>query len=133
MTNKIYNHDTDVDIVHKYNAIGLKGWINQLQYIDKEIDKLLNLYAQSIQNKEIPARTLILFSKRKETNKRLYETVMKYSNIYSKAAECDDIQCNMAYLSEYERLRKSYQYHLTRYQKLKTICMITYFRVFDLD
>ncbi|MEZ4792426.1 MAG: hypothetical protein R2783_02835 [Gelidibacter sp.] len=119
MSSKIYNHDTDLDVVHKYNTIELKGWINQLQYIDKEIDKLLNLYAQSIQNREIPEKTLLLFSKRKEANKQLYETVLKYSNIYSKAAECDDIQCDMAYLGEYERLRKSYQYHLKRYQKLK--------------
>ncbi|MCB0448006.1 MAG: hypothetical protein KDD03_10945 [Gelidibacter sp.] len=119
MTQKTFNHDTDVDVVHKYNSIELKAWINQLQYIDKEIDKLLNLYAQSIQNREIPEGTLVLFSKRKEANKQLYETVLKYSNIYSNAAECDDIQCDMAYLEEYERLRKSYQYHLTRYQKLK--------------
>ncbi len=119
MTHKIYNHDTDVDVVHKYNSIELKGWINQLQYIDKEIDKLLNLYAQSIPENELPERVLLLFSKRKEANQQLYETVLKYSNIYSKAMECEDIQCDMAYLGEYERLRKSYQYHLTRYQKLK--------------
>lgn len=119
MTNKIFNHDTDVDVVHKYNSIELKGWINQLQYIDGEIDKLLNLYASSLQNSEIPEKTLTLFSKRKEANKQLYETVLKYSNIYSNVWECDDIQCDMAYLEEYDRLRKSYQYHLTRYQKLK--------------
>lgn len=119
MTHEVYSHDTDVDVVHKYNAIELKGWINQLQYIDKEIDKLLNLYAKSVQNGKIPENMAELFSKRKETNTQIYETVLRYSNIYSKAAECEDIQCDMAYLSEYERLRKSYQYHLARYQKLK--------------
>jgi hypothetical protein len=119
ITHKIYNHDTDVDVMHKYNSIELKGWINQLQYFDKEIDKLLNLYAQSIKIKVIPERISTLFSKRKEANKLLYETVLSYSNVYSKAAECDDIQCDMGYLEEFERLRTSYQYHLTRYQKLK--------------
>jgi len=119
MTPKIYNHDTEVDVVHKYNSIELKGWINQLKYIDSEIDKLLNLFANSVQDREVPEKILVLFSKRKEANKKLYETVLSYSNTYSKAAECDDIQCDIAYLSEYERLRKSYQYHISKYQKLK--------------
>jgi hypothetical protein len=119
MTPKIYTHDTEVDVVHKYNSIEIKGWINQLKYIDSEIDKLLNLFANSVHDREIPENILVLFSKRKEANKKLYETVMSYSNTYSKAAECDDIQCDIAYLSEYERLRKSYQYHISKYQRLK--------------
>jgi|SRR5690606_1394636 len=119
MSHKVYTHDTDVDVLHKYNTIELKAWINQLQYIDKEIDNLLSLYAQSKQNKEVPENINKLFSKRKEANMQLYKTVIKYTNTYRKTAECDDIQCDMAYLEEYERLRKSYQYHLTRYQKLK--------------
>jgi hypothetical protein len=119
MTPKIYNHDTEVDVIHKYNSIEIKGWVNQLQYIDSEIDKLLNLFANSVHDREIPEKILILFSKRKEANKKLYETVLSYSNTYSKSAECDDIQCDNAYLSEYERLRKSYQYHISKYQKLK--------------
>ncbi|MGJ8594148.1 MAG: hypothetical protein ACSHXF_16485 [Aquaticitalea sp.] len=119
MTHRIYNHDSDVDVVHKYNSIELKGWINQLKYIDKEIDKLLKLYGQSIEESKIPESVLTLFAKRKEANLQLYETVLNYSNIYSKSMECDDIQCDMAYLEEYERLRKSYQYHLSKYQKLK--------------
>ncbi|WP_452221236.1 hypothetical protein [Lacinutrix salivirga] len=114
-----FGHDSDVDVVHKYNSIELKGWVNQLEYIDKEIDNLLNLYAHSIQNKEVPEQILKVFSKRKEANKQFYDTVLNYSNTYNKAAECDDIQCDMAYLEEYERLRTSYQYHLEKYQKLK--------------
>ncbi|TVZ60388.1 hypothetical protein NA63_2941 [Flavobacteriaceae bacterium MAR_2010_105] len=119
MEQNIFNHDTDVDVVHKYNSVELKSWMNQLEYIDSEIDKLLNLYANSIQDKEIPQNTLQLFSKRKEANKKLYQTVIAYAITYDKASECDDIQCDMAYLSEFERLRKSCQYHLERYRKLK--------------
>ncbi|HZW62644.1 MAG TPA: hypothetical protein VFF15_03270 [Flavobacteriaceae bacterium] len=119
MTVKIYNHDSDIEVVHKYNAIELKGWVNQLQYIDGEIDNLLNLYANAIDSGEIPQKTVALFAKRKELNKKLFETVLAYSNTYRNVVECDDIQCDKAYLSEYERLRKSYQYHLDRYQKLK--------------
>ncbi|MEQ3662549.1 MAG: hypothetical protein ACJAYP_001410 [Flavobacterium sp.] len=116
---EIFNHDTDVVIVHKYNSIELKGWINQLQYIDKEVDKLLNLFAQSIEDKKVPEAILLLFAKRKETNKQFYNTVLNYSNAYNKALECDDVQCDMTYLGEYERLRQSYQYHLDKYQRLK--------------
>ncbi|WP_100612753.1 hypothetical protein [Confluentibacter lentus] len=116
---KIENHDSDVEVLHKYNFIELKGWANQLQYIDSEVDKLLNLYAQSIDGNEIPKNTLSLFSKRKEANKQLLKTVLSYANTYTKVTECEDIQCDMAYLREYEQLRKSFQYHLEKYQKLK--------------
>lgn len=116
---KIENHDSDVDVLHKYNVIELKGWINQLQYIDSEIDKLLKLYAQSIHNNEIPKNILTLFSKRKDANKQLLETVLSYCNTYKNVTECDDIQCDMVYLRKYEQLRKSFQYHLEKYQRLK--------------
>lgn len=116
---KIENHDSDIDVLHKYNVIELKGWINQLQYIDSEIDKLLKLYAQSIQDNEIPKNILTLFSKRKEANKQLLETVLSYCNTYKNVTECDDIQCDMVYLRKYEQLRKSFQYHLEKYQRLK--------------
>ncbi|AXP79355.1 hypothetical protein CJ739_255 [Mariniflexile rhizosphaerae] len=114
---EIQNHNSDA--LHKYNFIELKSWVNQLQYIDSEVDKLLNLYEQSIYIDEIPKRTLMLFSKRKATNKQLLDTVLTYSTTYKKVLECDDLQCDMVFLDEYERLRKSYQYHLGKYQKLK--------------
>ncbi|ALJ04758.1 hypothetical protein APS56_06300 [Pseudalgibacter alginicilyticus] len=99
--------------------IELKGWANQLQYIDTEVDKLLNLYAQSIYHQEVPKNILTLFSKRKEANTQLLYAILSYTNNYKKVSECDNIQCDMAFLVEYERLRKSYQYHISKYQKLK--------------
>ena len=123
---EIFNHDTDViilhkynSILHKYNSIELNGWINHLQYIDQEVDKLLNLFSQSIQNKEIPESINILFSRRKESNKQLHYAVSNYINTYSIAIKCDDLQCDIKYFREYERLRKSYQYHLDKYQRFK--------------
>lgn len=115
----IQNHDSDVDVLHKYNFIELKGWVNQLQYIDSEVDKLLNLYAQSVHTEELPERVLLLFSKRKEANRQLLETVLSYSTTYKKVMDCDDLECDMVFLDEYERLRKTYQYHLGKYQRLK--------------
>lgn len=115
----VYNHDSDVNVLHKYNSIELKGWVNQLQYIDGEVDKLLNLYAQSVHTEELPKNVLLLFSRRKLANKQLLDTVLSYSITYKKVMECDDLECDMAFLDEYERLRMSYQYHLEKYQKLK--------------
>lgn len=48
----------------------------------------------------------MLFSKRKVANKQLLETVSSYSDTYKKATECQDIQCDMFYLREYEQLQK---------------------------
>lgn len=115
----VLNHDSDVDILHKYNFIELKGWVNQLQYIDNEVDKLLHLYAKSISNNEVPKSILALFSKRKKANRQLLDTILAYGTTYKKVSECDDIQCDMMYLRKYEQLRKSFLYHIEKYQKLK--------------
>ncbi|RKF02759.1 hypothetical protein C8N26_2605 [Tenacibaculum lutimaris] len=113
------NHDSDIDVVHKYNHVELKGWVDQLQYIDREIDNLLSLYANSLGEKSIPAGIQELFSERKKLNKELYEKVLPYSITYTNVAECDDIQCDMAYLGEYDRLRENYKDNLEAYQQLK--------------
>lgn len=113
------NNHSDIDVVHKYNHGELKGWVKQLQYMDAEIDNLLNLYASSLGDTNVPQKTLELFSERKKLNKELYEKVLPYSNTYINVAECDDIQCDTAYLDEYDRLRESYKNNLESYQKLK--------------
>ncbi|MCR8668738.1 hypothetical protein NO995_13680 [Aestuariibaculum sp. M13] len=121
MTLKIYEQDSDIEVVHKYNSIELKGWLNQLQYINTEIDNLLKLYQKTTNNSIIPDDIYSFFSKRKTQNNELYDTILSYSNTYMNVVECNDIQCDMAYLNEYERLRRTYQYHLNRYQKLKDV------------
>lgn len=112
-------NNSDIDVVHKYNHVELKGWVDQLQYIDKEIDNLLNLYANALGEKSIPTGIQELFSQRKKLNKALYEKVLPYSITYTNVAECDDIQCDMAYLGEYDRLRENYKDNLEAYQQLK--------------
>ena len=77
--------------------------------MDAEIDNLLNLYASSLGDTNVPQKTLELFSERKKLNKEHYEKVLPYSNTYINVAECDDIQCDTAYLDEYDRLRESYK------------------------
>ncbi len=119
MNLKVYEHDSDLEVVHKYNSIELKGWINQLLYIDTEVDNLLKLYQKTTNNSIIPDEIQKHFSKRKMQNNQLYDTILSYSKTYMNVVECNDIQCDMVYLNEYERLRRSYQYHLNRYQKLK--------------
>lgn len=113
------NHDNEIDVVHKYNHVELKGWVEQLLYIDKEIDNLLSLYKKSLAGKEIPKNIQQLFFDRKELNYELYEKVLPYSNTYINVAECDDLQCDLAYLGEYDRLRENYQENIESYQKLK--------------
>ncbi len=113
------NNHNDIDVVHKYNHVELKDWVIQLQYIDAEIDNLLSLYANTLKDKSVPEKTLKLFSERKKINKELYEKVLPYSNTYSNVVECDDIQCDTAYLEEYDRLREDYKNNLASYQKLK--------------
>ncbi|MFB9057146.1 hypothetical protein ACFFU9_10375 [Mariniflexile ostreae] len=114
--------NSNVEMVHKYNSIELKGWINQLEYIDREIDNFLNLYASDVVNDTMPKAIQYRFLKRKDENKHLYETVLAYSeSYYAKAMAPHDMACDMVYLEEYNQLRKSYEYHLEKYRRVKDI------------
>lgn len=119
MTLKIHEHDSDIDIIHKYNSFELKSWINQLAYIETEIDNLLKLCNKATSNHILINELSPLFSKLKSQNNNLYNLIFSYSKAYINVAECNDIQCDMVYLNEYERFRKNYQSHLNSYQKLK--------------
>ncbi len=116
---QIYNHDTPEAIAFKNNCIELDNWIDHLNYIEKEIVNLLNLGASELakvfESKDILER----LHREKEANAAAIDAFLKYKEGLPKAAECEDVACDMFYVNEHERFRKNYQTHLKRYRGLK--------------
>jgi len=116
---KIYNHDSDVDVTHKINSIELDNWINHLKYIKKEIDNLISPCGEDLSHKLDHESVLQRFQKKELENEALLTALKKYMNTRDEINECEDTQCDMAYINEHESYRRSYLYHLDKYRRLK--------------
>ncbi|GER60708.1 hypothetical protein [Patiriisocius marinus] len=119
LQNEIFDHDTDVDVTHKINSIELDNWINHLKYIKKELNNLIGLCDDALSPKLEDAHVLQKFKKKDVETDTLLNALNKYMNSRSDIVECEDTQCDMAYISEHESFRRSYLYHLDKYRRLK--------------
>ncbi len=116
---EIYDHDSPEAITFKNSSIELDNWIEHLNYIEKEIINLLNL-GKSELSKNFDSQTILdKLSREKEANAATIDTFLKYKETLPKAAECEDVDCDMFYVTEHERFRKTYLAHLKKYRGVK--------------
>ncbi len=115
----IYDHDHDIDVTHKINAMELENWINHLKYIKKELNNLIGICNKELNEKLEDDSIGGRFTKKRNENDVLLNALLKYNNSRSNIIECEDTQCDMVYITEHESYRKSYQYHLDKYRRLK--------------
>ena len=116
---EIYNHDTEETITFKNNYIELDNWIIHLEYIDKEINNLLNLSKTELISVLEHQPVLTKLSIKKEENRINLKAFVKYKNSLPQAAECEDTDCDMFYVNEHERCRKVYMNHLEKFRNVK--------------
>lgn len=119
LKNKIFDHDTDVDITHKINTIELDNWINHLKYIKKELVNLIAIYNKELNDKLDGDGVVERFEKKQNENNILLNALMEYHNTRANIIECEDTECDMVYITEHESYRRSYLYHLDKYRRLK--------------
>ncbi|MDG4715872.1 MULTISPECIES: hypothetical protein [Winogradskyella] len=117
--NKIYNHDTDLDITHKINSMELTNWINHLQYIKKELSNFISICSKELNSKIESPVVIQRFKKKQKENDTLLNALLQYNGARAKIIECEDTECDMVYISEHESYRRSYIYHLDKYRRLK--------------
>lgn len=116
---KIYNHDTDLDITHKINSMELNNWINHLQYIKKELSNFISICTKELNSKLESPVVIQRFKKKQKENDTLLNALLQYNGARTKIIECEDTECDMVYISEHESYRRSYIYHLDKYRRLK--------------
>lgn len=116
---EIYDHDSDVDITHKINTTELDNWISHIGYIEKELDSLSAIY-KAVVPKLTGDAVLEKLLKKQIENEILLNALNKYVLVRSNLIECDDMQCDMVYITEHESYRRSYLYHIDKYRRLKS-------------
>lgn len=116
---EIYNHDSDIDVNHKINSIELDNWIKHLRYFKKEINNLISLCKEDLSHKVDDKNILQKFKKKDAENEALLSALNNYMSSRRDIVECEDTQCDMAYINEHESYRRNYLYHLYKYRIIK--------------
>ncbi len=116
---EIYSHDSDIDVTHKINSIELDNWINHLKYVRKELSNLIGLCSTELDHRVNNENVLQKFQKKESENEALLIALQNYMNSRRDIKECEDTQCDMAYINEHETYRRSYLYHLDKYRRIK--------------
>lgn len=116
---EIYNHDSPEAITFKHNSIESENWVEHLNYIDKEITNLLNLSKKELAKNFESQPVISKLEKEQNDNAEAIDTFLNYRESLPKAAECEDIECDMFYIGEHEKFRKTYTAHLKKYRKVK--------------
>lgn len=116
---EIYNHDSPEAITYKHNSIESENWVEHLNYIDKEIKNLLKIGKVELsKNPELQTAVSKLKNELSD-NAEAINDFLKYRESLPKAAECEDVDCDMFYVGEHEKFRKTYTAHLKKYRKVK--------------
>lgn len=116
---EIYNHDSPEAITYKHNSIESENWVEHLNYIDKEIKNLLNIGNLEL-SKNLELQSAVTKLKNEQAdNAEAINSFLKYRESLPKAAECEDVACDMFYVGEHEKFRKTYTAHLKKYREVK--------------
>lgn len=116
---EIYDHDSPEAIANKHNSIESENWVEHLNYIDKEITNLLDLSKAELSKKLESHPVIAKLAKEKEDNAEAIDSFLNYRESLPKAAECEDVDCDMFYIGEHEKFRKTYIAHLKKYRTIK--------------
>lgn len=119
ITMQIYDHDSPEAINFKNSSIELEDWIEHLHYIEKEITKLLQFAEIENRDSEKFQEKLQRLLKKRKANAENLEELLKYQATLPKAAECEDVECDMFYVNEHIKYRQIYRNHLDNYRKAK--------------
>jgi len=116
---EIYSHDSPETITFKNNWIELENWIEHFNYINKEISNLLNLSKSELSKIFDSQPVLLKLEAERERNTEAIDKFLAYKESLPKAAECEDVACDMFYVGEHEKFRKAYVLHLKNYRQVK--------------
>lgn len=120
MDTQIYNHDNDLDIVHKINELELLNWINHLGYVSTELHNIIAFYNVQRDNGIGSKDNLVKkFENLLIDTNVILNSLSKYNNNRINVAECDNMACDMTFITEHETYRHMYRYHIEKYRKQK--------------
>tara|TARA_R110001632_G_scaffold85411_2_gene187494 strand:+ start:99 stop:491 length:393 start_codon:yes stop_codon:yes gene_type:complete len=111
-----YSHESDNRIMIKKDKIEIDNWTDDLEYINEELEYLLEIEDRMLNN-TILYQELETLSRENILNLR---ALYRYEGTVRDAIECDTIECDAFYLSKHERNRKLYLEHKKKYRDIKS-------------
>ena len=115
-TKPFYTHDSDSSIMIKKDKVEISNWTDDLEYINEELEYLLDIEDHMLNNAEMYQR---LHDLRRENQLRL-GILYRYEGTMRNAMECDTMECDAFYLHKHEKNRNVYLEHIRNYRDEKT-------------
>lgn len=112
----IYDHDSELDMLHKNNLMELENWLHHMGSITDDIESMLNLTGHKCSKKSLLYQKLI---DRKRENSAQLDVYLRYANQIKGSMECEDLLCDHYYVKRHEEFRRIYRYNLERFDKVK--------------
>lgn len=106
-----YSHEPDSNIMIKKDRAEVNNWTEDLEYINKELETLLDIEKRMLNNQQ-------LHSLKRENQLKL-GALYTYENTIQKAIECDTTECDAFYLHKHEKNRDVYIEHVKKYKSIK--------------
>jgi len=124
MTNNIKEHHNDKEVQYLNLERDVALWRNKLKFVADEIAFYLLLLGSSLIEKthsnNIDANYLLKeFNNLKEINEFYMNTGRHFQNKLQGMVECDDIQCDNAYLHSYLLFKNKLEKHLDEVRNIK--------------
>lgn len=113
---RIYDHDSELDMLHKNNLMELENWLHHLASLQTDIAHMLKILGNKY------TKTTLLYQKllgKKRENTAQLDIYFKYINQLKGSVECEDLQCDRYYVTQHEEFRRHYRYNLEKYFKVK--------------
>jgi len=115
-SNLFHSHESDSKIMIKKDMDEVINWVDDLEYINEELEYLLEIEDRMLNNAALYEELQDL---QRENNINL-RTLNLYNGAIRGAIECDTIECDAFYLSKHERNRKLYLNHKIKYRNVKS-------------
>jgi len=124
MINNIQEHHNDEEVQKLSMESSVNLWRQELEFNDKEIQFYLILLRSTLIEKTssntIDANFLLKqFNELNESNNFHKKTCLKFQNTLNGMEECDDIQCDNAYLKSYLIFKHKVEKHFNIVRKIK--------------
>ena len=111
----INNNDSESLIIQKRSLIELNMWISNLNYISEECDYLVKISSNKLKDRDLRDALLLIIEKKAS----IQNILLTYRNSADNFNECIDLDCDLFYYNEHERVRNLYTEYINSYRKLK--------------
>ncbi|SHI84517.1 hypothetical protein [Pseudozobellia thermophila] len=115
-TKPFYSHESDSKIMLKKDKLEVRGWTDDLEHVNEEVEYLLQLYDLVPYGLDLYQQLQMI---RRENQLKL-GALYRYEATIRNAAECDTTACDAYYLHNHEKNRNLYLDHIKGYRILKT-------------